>query len=126
MEFGRILALPELMGPSVRGLSIAEHGFIPVTPYGEVRGVPDVYAAGDATDFPVKHGGIAAQQADTAATSIAALAGAHVERKPFHPTIRGLLLTGDRPTDPSRARWRCPPASIPRRSRRTRTTAWSR
>jgi sulfide:quinone oxidoreductase len=97
MRFGRIVALPELMGPSVRGLPIAEHGFIPVTPYAQVRGVPNVYAAGDATDFAVKHGGIAAQQADAAAASIAALAGAPVEPEPFHPTIRGILLTGEKP-----------------------------
>ncbi|MCW3066231.1 MAG: hypothetical protein JWN32_3403 [Solirubrobacterales bacterium] len=97
LEFDRIVALPELMGPSIRGLPAGEHGFIRVSPYGQVRGVGGVYAAGDATDFPVKHGGIAAQQADTAAASIAALAGAPIEAKPFHPTIRGVLLTGQRP-----------------------------
>jgi sulfide:quinone oxidoreductase len=97
LEFDRIVALPELMGPSIRGLPTAEHGFIPVTPYGQVRGVSGVYAAGDATDFAVKHGGIAAQQADTAAASIAGLAGAPIEATPFHPVIRGVLLTGERP-----------------------------
>jgi sulfide:quinone oxidoreductase len=97
LEAGRIVALPELMGPSVRGLPIAEHGFIPITPYGEVRGVPGVYAAGDATDFAIKHGGIAAQQADVAARSIAAAAGAPLERKQFQPAIRGVLLTGGPP-----------------------------
>jgi len=35
--------------------------------------VDRVYAAGDAADFPVKTGGLAAQQADAAAESIAAL-----------------------------------------------------
>ena len=34
-----------------------------------------MFAAGDATDFPVKHGGLGAQQADTAAAGIAHLAG---------------------------------------------------
>ena len=97
LGFGRIVALPELMGPGVRGLAVAAHGFLPVTPFAEVRGMPGVYAAGDATDFPIKHGGIAAQQADVAATSIAAAAGVAVERKPFHPTIRGILLTGEKP-----------------------------
>ena len=48
-----------------------------------------VYAAGDATDFPVKHGGIAAQQAVTAAHRIAALAGVGVELEPFQPVITG-------------------------------------
>ena len=62
-----------------------------------VRGVERVYAAGDATDFAVKHGGIAAQQADAAAESIAALAGAPVKPRPFHPTIQGMLLTGAEP-----------------------------
>jgi sulfide:quinone oxidoreductase len=62
-----------------------------------VRRLERVYAAGDATDFAVKHGGIAAQQADTAAESIAALAGAPVEPSPFHPVIHGILLGSDRP-----------------------------
>ena len=56
-----------------------------------------MYAAGDATDFAVKHGGIAAQQADTAAQAIAALAGVDVEPKPLEAVIRGILLTGGRP-----------------------------
>jgi sulfide:quinone oxidoreductase len=34
------------------------------------------------------------QQADTAATSIAAWAGADVEPQPYEPVLRGLLLTG--------------------------------
>jgi sulfide:quinone oxidoreductase len=93
----RVVALPELVGPSIRGLPEAEHGFLPVGPDGAVRGVERVYAAGDATDFAVKHGGIAAQQADAAAASIAALAGADVEPEPFHPTIHGILLTGAEP-----------------------------
>ncbi len=42
-------------------------GFIPVDEYGRVRGLDDVFAAGDITNFPVKQGGIATQQADAAA-----------------------------------------------------------
>ncbi len=56
-----------------------------------------MYAAGDATDFAVKHGGIAAQQADTAAEAIAALAGAPIEPTKFHPVIHAILLGGERP-----------------------------
>ena len=56
-----------------------------------------VFAAGDATDFPVKHGGIGAQQADTAAAGIAHLAGAVDRPPPLKPVIRCMLLTGDRP-----------------------------
>jgi sulfide:quinone oxidoreductase len=46
------------------------------------------------TTFPLKQGGIAAQQADAAAESIAALAGAPLTPRPFRPVLRGLLLTG--------------------------------
>ena len=54
-----------------------------------------MYAAGDIVDFPVKQGGVAAQLADVAATSISSLAGAAVQAVPFDPVLRGLLLTGD-------------------------------
>jgi sulfide:quinone oxidoreductase len=97
LEAERVIALPELFGPAVRGLPVAEHGFIPVDAHCQVRGAERVYAAGDATDFAVKQGGIAAQQADAAAQSIAALAGADVIPRPFHPEIRGILLTGRQP-----------------------------
>jgi sulfide:quinone oxidoreductase len=93
----RVVALPELFGPAVRGIPLAEHGFINVDPHAHVPGVGPVYAAGDATDFAVKFGGIAAQQADAAAESIAALAGAPVTPEPFHPVIHGILLTDKRP-----------------------------
>jgi len=97
LEVDRIVALPELYGPAVRGLHSSGHGFIPVDVHGKVNGVERVYAAGDAVDFAVKQGGISAQQADVAAEAIAALAGAPIEPKPFHPVIHGLLLTGGRP-----------------------------
>jgi sulfide:quinone oxidoreductase len=93
----RVIALPELHGPSIRGLPAGEHGFIPIDPHCRVRGVEHVYAAGDATDYPLKHGGIAAQQADTAAQAIAATAGIPVESAPLHPVIHGILLTGAAP-----------------------------
>jgi sulfide:quinone oxidoreductase len=61
------------------------------------------------TSFPIKQGGLAAQQAEAAATTIAAAAGAPVEPTPFEPVLRGLLLTGGIPRylraeldDPSR------------------------
>lgn len=97
VEPQRIVALPRLLGPAVRGLPSVDEGFIPVTPYAEVVGVPRVFAAGDATDFAVKHGGVASQQADVAAKSIAALAGLDVKPEPFRPIIRGILLTGAEP-----------------------------
>jgi sulfide:quinone oxidoreductase len=49
------------------------------------------------TQFPLKQGGIASQQADAAAAAIAARSGAPVEPTPFRPVLRGLLLTGMAP-----------------------------
>jgi sulfide:quinone oxidoreductase len=97
IEADRVIAMPELYGPAIRGLLAGEHGFIPVDVHGQVRGVERVYAAGDATDFALKYGGIAAQQADAAAESIAALAGVAITPAPFHPVIHGILLTGQAP-----------------------------
>jgi sulfide:quinone oxidoreductase len=57
-----------------------------------VPGLERVYAADDATDFAVKHGGIAAQQADVAAEAIAALVGSRLEPAKFNPVIHAILL----------------------------------
>ena len=93
----RAVALPRLAGPHLRGVFSDPQGFIPTDPFGQVVGETDIWAAGDATSFPLKQGGIAAQQADAAAESIAARAGAQLEPTPFRPVLRGLLLTGMSP-----------------------------
>ena len=93
-----VVTLPLLSGPGVAGVPATQpHGFIPVDEYGRVEGFTDVYAAGDAVDFPVKQGGLAAQQADTAAGHVAASYGAPVEPVPFQPVLRGMLFTGEEP-----------------------------
>ncbi len=98
LQVERIVTLPELYGPSVEGLPVSAEGeFIPVDLHCQVAGVERVYAAGDATSFAVKHGGIAAQQADAAAEAIAALAGVALEPKPFQPIIRAILLGAEKP-----------------------------
>ena len=97
IDVDRVIALPELFGPAVRGLPGGEHGMIPIDGHSRVPGVERVYAAGDATDFALKYGGIAAQQADAAAESIASLAGLPIEPAPVHPVIHGILLTGAAP-----------------------------
>jgi sulfide:quinone oxidoreductase len=98
LEADRIVAMPELHGPSVPGLPGGSvGGFIPVDVYCKVPGIDRIWAAGDATDFAIKHGGIAAQQADVAAQAIAALAGVAEAPGPFNPVLHGILLTGGRP-----------------------------
>jgi len=93
----RVISLPVLAGPKLLGLPHDQHGFIPVDKFGRVSDVEHVFAAGDVTAFPLKQGGLAAQQADAAAGAIAALAGAAVTPEPFRPVLRGLLLTGGAP-----------------------------
>jgi sulfide:quinone oxidoreductase len=97
IECDRIIALPVTTPIPIEGLPRDRDGFIPVDSHGRVEGIDDVYAAGDGTWFPVKQGGLACQQADAAAESIAASAGADVEPAPFRPVLRGKLLTGARP-----------------------------
>lgn len=92
------VALPLLEGPAVGGLPVTEGGFIPVDPYGRVRSVEHVWAVGDMTTRPVKHGGLTTQQADVAAADIAArFAGSSAPVRPYRPQLRGLLLTGADP-----------------------------
>jgi sulfide:quinone oxidoreductase len=93
----RVVSLPRLLGPAIEGLPSDPDGFIPVDVHGRVTGVDDVYAAGDATTWPLKQGGIAAQQADAAAEAIAERIGALTDPQPFRPVLRGLLLTGGTP-----------------------------
>jgi sulfide:quinone oxidoreductase len=97
LEVDRIVAMPELRGPAIVGLPCDNGGFLPIDGYAGISGINHVWAAGDATDFPVKHGGVSAQMADTAARCIAALAGASVEPRKFDPLLEGVLLTGGRP-----------------------------
>jgi len=97
LVFDRVVALPELRGPQVLGLPHDRNGFIPIDQYGQVRGVDRVWAAGDATDFPVKLGGVSAQLADTVSQSIGSLIGTCSAPPPFEPELEGVLLTGGTP-----------------------------
>jgi sulfide:quinone oxidoreductase len=89
----RVVTLPTLAGPAIDGLPHDAAGFLPVDDHGRVTGAPGVYAAGDASNFAIKQGGIACQQADAAAEAIAASAGAAIEPAPFTPVLLAVLLT---------------------------------
>src|SRR5439155_13446634 len=52
------VALPRLGGPRLAGLPHDPNGFLPTDPFGRVRDVDDVFAAGDVTSFPIKQGGL--------------------------------------------------------------------
>ncbi len=93
----RVVALPRLEGPRILGIPQDPDGFIATDLSSRIHGLTNVYAAGDITQFPIKQGGIATQQADAVAEVIAALAGADVQPRRFQPVLRGLLLTGGAP-----------------------------
>lgn len=93
----RVVTLPDLEGPHIPGLPADPHGFIPTDGHGRVRGASRVYAAGDAVAFPVKQGGLATQQADAVAEHIAHWAGVPLTPRPFHPVLRGLLISEGAP-----------------------------
>jgi sulfide:quinone oxidoreductase len=93
----RAVAIPRLVGQQIGGIPRIADAFIPVDEHCRVPDVPHVFAAGDITSFPVKQGGIAAQQAETVAQAIAAEVGADLTPQPFRPVLRGLLLTGREP-----------------------------
>jgi sulfide:quinone oxidoreductase len=91
----RVVALPRLDGVLIAGVPQDASGFVQVDAFGRVHDLDDVYAAGDGTTFPIKQGGLAAQQADVASEMIAKAAGAPIEPSPFEPVLRGLVLTGE-------------------------------
>lgn len=94
-----IVSLPRLIGPNVRGIpGFAGDRFLHVDERCRVKETDGrIFAAGDATDLPVKQGGVGAQQADAAAAEIAWLAGLTPRPNPFRPVLRCALATGDAP-----------------------------
>ncbi len=97
IEADAVVSAPRFQGRTLEGVPHDEDGFIPVDDRSLVRGFQDVFAVGDVTNFPVKQGGIATQQADAAAEVIAAQIGGQVEPQPFEPILRAVLLTGEDP-----------------------------
>jgi sulfide:quinone oxidoreductase len=97
LDAERVVALPELRVPLIPGVPRGPGGFIPTDDLGRVKGLERVFAAGDATSFPIKQGGLAAQQADICANAIAALTGAAVDRDAPDLLLRAALLTGSAP-----------------------------
>ncbi len=83
----RVISLPVMRGPALQGLPMDADGFVRCDPAGGVAGAPGVRVVGDAGTFPVKKGGVACQQADSVAASIARGLGAEVEELPFMPAM---------------------------------------
>ncbi len=91
------VAVPVIRARTLDGVPTDRAGFISVDAFCRVKDSDNVFAAGDCTNHPLKQGGIAAQQADTAAAGIASLAGAPVAVEIFRPELHAVLLTGGTP-----------------------------
>lgn len=92
----RVVALPRLAGPRIEGLPNDAEGFVRVDDHGNVAEMDGVYAIGDVTTFPIKQGGLAAQQADVVAGTIARADGARPKAS-ARPHLRAILFTGGDP-----------------------------
>jgi sulfide:quinone oxidoreductase len=97
VEADAVLCLPRIEGRRIAGVPADRGGFVAVDDHGRVIGLRHAFAAGDVTDFPVKQGGIATQQADAVAETIAAELGHAATPKPFDPILRGVLWSGGEP-----------------------------
>jgi sulfide:quinone oxidoreductase len=94
IEAERIVSLPLVRGPRIAGVpATGLYGLVPVDGYGRVSGLSDVYAIGDVTDYPIKQGGLACQQAGVAAAHIAAGHGVRITPEPFRPQLGATLIT---------------------------------
>jgi len=92
-----VVSAPRLEGRRIAGVPHDPAGFIPVDEHCRVLGMERVFAAGDVTAFPIKQGGIAAQQADVAAEAIGVEIGVEARPEPFDPILRATLWTGEGP-----------------------------
>lgn len=97
LPFDRVVSLPQVEGRRIRGVPHDPEGFVRIDRHCKVPGGEHVYAAGDVTDFPVKQGGLATQQADVVAEAIAASLGVDLEPAEFDPVLRAVLWTGAGP-----------------------------
>ena len=97
LEADAVVSLPRLEGRHIEGLPYDAAGFIPVDDHSRVAGLPRRLRGRRRHRFPVKQGGIATQQADVAAETIAADLGCEVEADPLDPVLRGILWTGAKP-----------------------------
>lgn len=89
----RVVALPNLVGRRIPGLPHDANGFLPIDRHGLVATTDAIYAAGDITNFPVKQGSIAAQQADAIVSALAVRFGDEQEARPFTPRLHAVLLS---------------------------------
>lgn len=113
---------PYVASTPFAGLPVDGRGFVQtISPTRQVKDLPDIYAVGDAADFPIKQAFLAFLQADAAAEHLAARLLGHAPKGGFEPTSMCVMeqfnkatfaqvplrLTGEseRPVEVDPARW---------------------
>lgn len=91
LRVDRTVSLPTARGPAVAGVAHDAGGFIPIDERARASGSDRVLAVGDATTVRLKHSALAAAQANAAAETLAAEAGADVAPTPWSPVLYGIL-----------------------------------
>ncbi len=92
IEAEHVIAVPRLLGRRIEGIPHDAEDFIVVDEHCRVAGLSHVYAAGDVTNLPFKHGGLAAQQGDAAAEAMLAELGVGITPEPLQPVLEGVLF----------------------------------
>lgn len=92
-----VVTIPQLTAHRIAGVPASWWGFVPTDRCGRVQDLDDVYAAGDMTAYPVKQGGLAAQQADRIANTIARGLGLPVREPDERLVLQAHLVGGDVP-----------------------------
>jgi hypothetical protein len=98
--FDHLIAFPPYVSAvGYDSLPSDERGFVQTEPTTrQVAGHPDIYAPGDAGDFPVKQAFLAFLQADSVAEHLAAEVGEHRFEKPFDPVSMCIMDMFDKAT----------------------------
>jgi NADH dehydrogenase FAD-containing subunit len=99
-EFDELIAFPPYVA-AVRydGLPADDRGFLATEPdTRQVQGHPEIYAPGDAGDFPIKQAFLAFLQADTVAEHIAADVTGRAFAQPFDPVSMCIMEMFDKAT----------------------------
>ena len=81
----------------ITGIPANQFGFAPTDAFGRVQGLENVYAVGDMTAYPIKHGGLATQQGDRVAHAIAGRLGFATKELRSGSVLHLRIVGGEQP-----------------------------